>query len=164
MSVLNRQSEADSISNKDIFYTKFKLNGSSSLNVNGTTPKKFTLEDLTVDTVILNRVDFLISAVTDIKLTNFGGLTLTNGIAFNIDGNQVFKTNGDIMLFASDVSMYSAEIEGQLRARTIFNGYWDLLKAFQNGLVCKVEDLTITIQDNLSTLEFFEVSATGIKL
>ena len=66
------------------------------------------------------------------------------------------------MLFASDVSIHSAKIEGQLR--TIINGHWDLLKAFQNGLVCKVEDLTITIQDNLSTLEFFEVSATGIKL
>ena len=162
MSLLNRQSEADSISNKDIFYTKFKLNGSPFLNINGTTPKIFTLEDLNMDNIILNRVDFLISAGTDIELTNFGGLTLTNGIAFNVDGNQIFKTNGDIMLFASDVSMHSAKIGGELR--TIINGHWDLLKAFQNGLVCKVEDLTITIQDNLSTLEFFEVSATGIKL
>ena len=162
MSLLNQQTNTNAIPNHDIFYSKFKLNGSSSLNVNGTTPKVFRLEDLTMDNIILNRVDFLISAGTDIDLTNFGGLTLTNGVQFNIDGSQLFKTNGDIMLFASDVSMHSAKIEGQLR--TIINGHWDLLKAFQNGLVCKVEDLTITIQDNLSTLNFFEISATGIKL
>lgn len=162
MSLLNQQTNTNAIPNHDIFYTKFKLNGSSALNINGTTPKVFRLEDLTMDNIILNRVDFLISAGTDIDLTNFGGLTLTNGIAFNVDGNQVFKTNGDIMLFASDVSMHSAKIEGELR--TIINGHWDLLKAFQNGLVCKVEDLTITIQDNLSSLNFFEVSASGVKL
>lgn len=162
MSLLNRQSEADSISNKDIFYSKFKLNGSPFLNIDGTAPKIFTLEDLTVDTVILNRVDFLISAGTDIDLTNFGGLTLTNGVQFNIDGSQLFKTNGDILLFATDASIYSAKVEGTLT--TIINGHWDLVKAFQNGVVCNVEDLTITIQDNLSTLNFFEISATGIKL
>ena len=162
MSLLNQQTKVNALSNNDIFYTKFKLNGNSALNVNGTTPKVFRLEDLTMDNIILNRVDFLISAGTDIDLTNFGGLTLTNGIAFNIDGNQVFKTNGDIMLFASDASIYSAKVEGTLT--TIINGHWDLVKAFQNGLVCNVEDLTIIIQDNLSTLNFFEVSASGVKL
>lgn len=162
MSLLNQQTKVNALSNNDIFYTKFKLNGNSALNVNGTTPKVFTLEDLSMDNIILNRVDFLISAGTDIDLTNFGGLTLTNGVQFNIDGSQLFKTNGDILLFATDSSIHSAKIEGELR--TIINGHWDLLKAFQNGLVCKVEDLTITIQDNLSTLNFFEINATGIKL
>lgn len=162
MSLLNQQTNTNAIPNHDIFYSKFKLNGSSALNINGTTPKVFRLEDLTMDNIILNRVDFLISAGTDIDLTNFGGLTLVNGVQFNIDGSQLFKTNGDIMLFASDVSMHSAKIEGELR--TIINGHWDLLKAFQNGLVCKVEDLTIIIQDNLSSLNFFEVSASGVKL
>lgn len=162
MSLLNQQTKVNALSNNDIFYTKFKLNGNSALNVNGTTPKVFTLEDLSMDNIILNRVDFLISAGTDIDLTNFGGLTLTNGVQFNIDGSQLFKTNGDILLFATDSSIYSAKVEGTLK--TIINGHWDLVKAFQNGLVCKVEDLTITIQDNLSTLNFFEISATGIKL
>lgn len=162
MSTLNQQTNTNAIPNHDIFYTKFKLNGSSALNVNGTTPKVFRLEDLTMDNIILNRVDFLISAGTDIDLTNFGGLTLANGVQFNIDGSQLFKTNGDIMLFASDASVYSAKVEGTLT--TIINGHWDLLKAFQNGLVCKVEDLTITIQDNLSSLNFFEISASGVKL
>ena len=162
MSLLNRQSEADSISNKDIFYSKFKLNGSPFLNIDGTTPKIFTLEDLTMDNIILNRVDFLMSAGTDIDLTNFGGLTLTNGVQFNIDGSQLFKTNGDILLFATDASIHSAKVEGTLT--TIINGHWDLVKAFQNGVVCNVEDLTVIIQDNLSTLNFFEISATGIKL
>ena len=162
MSTLNQQTKVNALSNNDIFYTKFKLNGNSALNVNGTTPKVFTLEDLSMDNIILNRVDFLISTGTDIDLRNFGGLTLTNGVQFNIDGSQLFKTNGDILLFATDSSIHSAKIEGTLR--TIINGHWDLLKAFQNGLVCKVEDLTITIQDNLSTLNFFEISATGIKL
>ena len=162
MSTLNQQTNVNAISNHDIFYTKFKLNGSSALNVNGTTPKVFRLEDLNMDNIILNRVDFLISAGTDIDLRNFGGVALTNGVSFNIDGNQLFKTNGDILLFATDSSIYSAKVEGTLK--TIINGHWDLLKAFQNGLVCKVEDLTITIQDNLSTLNFFEISATGIKL
>lgn len=156
MSTLNQQTNVNALSNNDIFYTKFKLNGNSALNVNGTTPKVFTLEDLSMDNIILNRVDFLISTGTDIDLRNFGGVALTNGVSFNIDGN------GDILLFATDSSIYSAKVEGTLR--TIINGHWDLLKAFQNGLVCKVEDLTITIQDNLSTLNFFEISATGIKL
>lgn len=162
MSLLNQQTNTNAIPNHDIFYTKFKLNGNSALNVNGTVPKVFTLEDLSMDNIILNRVDFLISTGTDIDLTNFGGLTLTNGVQFNIDGNQLFKTNGDILLFATDSSIYSAKVEGTLK--TIINGHWDLLKAFQNGLVCKVEDLTITIQDNLSSLNFFEVSASGVKL
>ena len=162
MSLLNQQTNTNAIPNHDIFYTKFKLNGSSALNVNGTTPKVFRLEDLTMDNIILNRVDFLISAGTDIDLTNFGGLTLANGVQFNIDGSQLFKTNGDIMLFASDASIYSAKVEGALT--TIINGHWDLVKAFQNGVVCNVEDLTIIIQDNLSSLNFFEVSASGVKL
>ena len=162
MSLLNQQTKVNALSNNDIFYTKFKLNGSSALNVNGTTPKVFTLEDLNMNNIILYRVDFLISTGTDIDLRNFGGVALTNGVSFNIDGNQLFKTNGDILLFATDSSIYSAKVEGTLK--TIINGHWDLLKAFQNGLVCKVEDLTITIQDNLSTLNFFEISATGIKL
>lgn len=162
MSLLNQQTNTNAIPNHDIFYTKFKLNGSSALNINGTTPKVFRLEDLTMDNIILNRVDFLISAGTDIDLTKFGGLTLTNGVQFNIDGSQLFKTNGDIMLFASDASIYSAKVEGTLT--TIINGHWDLVKAFQNGVVCNVEDLTITIQDNLSSLNFFEVSASGVKL
>jgi hypothetical protein len=162
LSTLNQQTNTNAIPNHDIFYSKFKLNGSSALNVNGTTPKVFRLEDLTMDNIILNRVDFLISAGTDIDLTNFGGLTLANGVQFNIDGSQLFKTNGDIMLFASDVSMHSAKVEGTLT--TIINGHWDLVKAFQNGLVCKVEDLTVIIQDDLSSLNFFEVSASGVKL
>ena len=162
MSLLNQQTKVNALSNNDIFYTKFKLNGNSALNVNGTTPKVFTLEDLNMDNIILNRVDFLISAGTDIDLTNFGGVTLTNGVQLNIDGSQLFKTNGDILLFATDSSIYSAKIEGVLT--TIINGHWDLAKAFQNGVVCNVSDLTITIQDNLSTLDFFEVSASGVKL
>lgn len=162
MSTLNQQTNTNAIPNHDIFYSKFKLNGSSALNINGTTPKVFRLEDLTMDNIILNRVDFLISAGTDIDLTNFGGLTLANGVQFNIDGSQSFKTSGDIMLFASDASIYSAKVEGTLT--TIINGHWDLVKAFQNGLVCNVEDLTIIIQDNLSSLNFFEVSASGVKL
>ena len=162
MSTLNQQTNANAIPNHDIFYTKFKLNGSPSLNIDGTAPKVFRLEDLTMDNIILNRVDFLMSAGTDIDLTNFGGLTLINGVQFNIDGSQLFKTNGDILLFATDASIYSAKVEGTLT--TIINGHWDLVKAFQNGVVCNVEDLTITIQDNLSTLNFFEISATGINL
>ena len=123
MNTLNQQTNTNAISNHDIFYTKFKLNRSSALNVDGTAPKMFTLEDLTVDTVILNRVDFLFSTGTDIELTNFGGLTLTNGIAFNIDGNQVFKTNGDIMLFVSDASIHSAKIEGELSYDIIYHKF-----------------------------------------
>ena len=48
MSLLNQQINTNAISNHDIFYTKFKLNGSPSLNIDGTAPKIFTLEDLTI--------------------------------------------------------------------------------------------------------------------
>ena len=48
MSTLNQQTKVNALSNNDFFYTKFKLNGSSALNVDGTTPKVFRLEDLTI--------------------------------------------------------------------------------------------------------------------
>lgn len=151
------------ISNNDIFYTKFKNAGSSDLNVDGTTPQVFTLEDLTNEKIILTRVEFLISAGTAIDLNNFGDITaLVNGVEFNIDGVQTFNTNGDILLFATDSTTEIGRVFG---AETAFiNGHWNTMSAFQNGLVCNVADLTITVQDDLSELNFFQIAASGLKI
>lgn len=151
------------IAQNDIFYVNFKNNGLRDLNVNGTTPVVFTLEDLDVEQVILTRVDFLLSTGAVIDLNIFGNLTsLTNGVLFEIDGTQTFKDNGDILLFATDAETSTGKIGGVDTG--LINGHWDLLKTYDNGLVCNVADLKIIIQDDLSTVSYFKISASGLKI
>lgn len=152
------------IRNSDIFYRTFTNNGSKFLNVDGSvTPIRFTLEGLVEDNFILNRIDYIISTDSAIDISSFGNVaTLTNGVLFNIDGQQVFKTNGDMLMFGTDNSIHSAKVEGV--TTSIINGSWDLSQAFQNGVICKKEDLYIEIRDDLSSLSLFEISASGIKL
>lgn len=154
------------IRNKDIFYRKFKNNGSANLMVNGSvTPVIFDLKsELTNEQVVLTNIDFTISCGVAVDLTKFAGLSisLTNGVLLNVDGSQTFKTNGDIMLFASDATPSSGKVEG-IEAGFI-NGHWDLLKTFGNGVICNLDDLYISIRDDLSTVKFFQVSASGIKI
>jgi hypothetical protein len=154
------------IRNKDIFYRNFKNNGSLNLNVNGSvTQVDFDLKsELTSEQIILTNIDFCISCGSAVDLKNFAGLStaLTNGVLLNIDGSQVFKTNGDIMLFTSESVTSSGKVEGTEVG--FINGNWDLLKTFGNGVVCNLDDLYISVRDDLSTVEFFQVSASGIKL
>ena len=163
MKLSNTTTDQEGIRNSEIFYHKFKLNGSTSLCVDGTTPKVFKLEDIAADDFIVTRVDFLVSSDTIIDIEEFAGLpTLTNGIDFAIDGTVNLKTNGDIMLFVSDAGFSTARIGGL--SLTVINGHWDLENTFQNGLIANKEDFTITVNDNLSTIKYFEVSVSGIKL
>lgn len=150
--------------NHDIFYYKFMNNGSSSLAVDGSsTPVMFKLEDIPVTDFILNKIDFLISTDDSIDITNFGDVpSLTNGILFNIDGQQILRSNGDVLLLGTDTSIHSVKIQGS--TTSIINGHWNLVETFQNGVVCNKVDLYIEIRDDLTSLDFFEVSASGIKL
>ena len=56
----------------------------------------------------------------------------------------------------------SAKIEGTLTS--IINGNWSLENSFQNGLIGTKQDLKITINDDLSSIKYFQVTASGIKL
>ena len=152
------------ISNEDIFYADFKSGGSRNLNVNGSvTPVEFTLEDLTSEKFILTRIDFLISCGTSVDLNLFGSIAaLVNGIDFAINGTVTFKNNGDILLFVTDAGTEVGKIEGVDAA--FINGHWDTLKSFQNGLVCVRDNFKITVNDNLSAIDYFRISASGIKI
>lgn len=158
--------EVKQISNQEIFFRSFKNNGSKNMNVNGSvTPIEFNLmEDLTVDKIILTRIDFILSCGTAINLSNFGSLStpLTNGVYFAIDGNQGFKTNGDIMLFATDAGTETGKVQSV--DTSFINGHWDLLKTFNNGVICDLNNLKVIIRDDLSALNYFQVTASGIKL
>lgn len=152
------------IRNHDIFYAKFKHNGNPNLNVNGSvTPIEFTLEDLQVDNFLLARVDYLIAQESIIDVNKFGNINaLTNGLVFEIDGGQVFKTNTDIMLFASDSTLDSVKITGTVAS--IINGNWSPLDVFHHAIICNKADLKIIVRDDLSMLGHLEFGVSGIKL
>jgi hypothetical protein len=162
MNINNVTTEIDGIRGENVFYAYFTNNGNKSLCVNGTTPKEFTLEELDCDMFLVNRVDYLISQDEAIDLSKFGSLTsLTNGILFSV-GNSTFKTNGDIMMFATDSSVSSVKISGT--TSSIISGHWDVSQSFGNGLLINKDDLKITVRDNLSTLQYLQFAVSGIKL
>lgn len=154
----------ESIRHDSIFYVKYKNNGNQNLAVNGAvTPVRFTLEDLVNENFLLTRIDFIITTDESIDISKFGNVpTLANGIVFNVDGQQIFRNNADILLFGTDTSIYSAKVEGVLSS--IINGHWDVSKSFLNVLVSKKSELYIDIQDDLSAITLFEVAVSGIKL
>lgn len=156
--------EIRQIRNDDIFYVKFMKDGSSNMSVDGsTTSVRFTLETLPVDNFILKRIDFLIATDEAIDITKFGNVpTLANGVIFNIDGQQVIKSNGDMLLVGSDTSIHSVKIQSD--TVSILNGNWDMIQTFGNGIVCTKEGLYFEIQDDLSGMDYFQISASGIKL
>jgi hypothetical protein len=156
--------DLEGIRNTEIFYRKFTFNDNPNLNVNGSvTPMEFKIEDMDLDNFIITRVDYIISIDETIDLNKFGNtVELTNGINFTIDGNVIFKNNGDLLLFVSDATIDSAKIEGSLTS--IINGHWSLEASFQNGLIANKENLKITINDDLSSITFFQIAVSGIKL
>ena len=152
------------VRNSDIFYVKFKHNGSSMLNVNGSvTPVEFALEDLPVDNFLLTRIDYLISQDAIIDVKKFGNINaLTNGLLFEIDGQQVFKNNADIMLFASDSTLDSVKITGT--TASIINGNWSTLAIYGHAIISRKSDLKIIIRDDLTAIPHLEFGVSGIKL
>lgn len=152
------------VRNSDIFYVKFKHNGSSMLNVNGSiTPVEFTLEDLPVDDFLSTRVDYLIAIDSVIDVSKFGNRTaLANGLLFEIDGQQVFKNNADIMLFASDSTIDSAKITGT--TASIINGNWSPLAVYGHAIISRKSDLKIIIRDDLTAIPHLEFGVSGVKL
>lgn len=163
MNINDTKQNVEVIRDTDIFYVKFKHNGSSSLNVNGTTPIEFTLEDLPVDNFLLTRIDYLIAQDSVVDVKKFGNINaLTNGLLFEIDGQQVFKNNADFMLFASDSTLDSVKITGT--TSSIINGNWSPLDVYQHAIICKKSDLKIIIRDDLTLIPHLEFGVSGIKL
>lgn len=164
MKIAKTMTDLEGIRNTEIFYRKFTFNGSPNLNVDGSViPVEFKIEDPDLNDFIVTRVDYIISINETMDLNNFGDVPeLTNGISFAIDGNVIFKNNGDLLLFVSDATIDSAKIEGTLTS--IINGHWSLEASFQNGLIANKDLLKITINDNLSSIAFFQVAVSGIKL
>ena len=152
------------VRNSDIFYVKFKHNGNSMLNVNGSvTPVEFILEDLPVDNFLLTRIDYLIAQDSVVDVKKFGNINaLANGLLFEIDGQQVFKNNADIMLFASDLTLDSVKITGT--TASVINGNWSPLDVYQHAIICKKSDLKIIIRDDLTLIPHLEFGVSGIKL
>jgi len=152
------------VRNSDIFYVKFKNNGSSLLSVNGSvTPVEFILEDLPVDNFLLTRVDYMISQDDIVDVKKFANrVALTNGLVFEIDGSQVYKNNADVMLFASDSTLDSVKITGT--TASIINGNWSPLDVYGHAIICKKSDLKIIVRDDLTLVPHMEFAVSGIKL
>lgn len=163
MKINQATTELDAIRTEDVFYVYFKNNGSASLSVNGSvTPKVFKAEDLPFENFIVTRVDYIMSQDEIIDLTKFGQLTsLTNGLLFGI-GNLNFKTNGEIIMFATTSETSSIRIGGT--TASIINGCWQVSDSFGNGIVTNKDDLTLTVRDDLSTIPYFEMAISGIKI
>jgi len=149
------------IGSDKIFYHNFKNNGSDDLTINGSsTSVKFTLEDLEYERFILTKVDFILASDESIDIKNFGPVSeLSNGVLFNVNGQRVFKTNGDLMLWGNGVDLHSGRVGGE--TTTIINGHWSPLETFQNGISCTKESLYIEIRDDLKDLDFFQMTASG---
>ena len=153
------------IGNDKIFYYKFKKDGSGegteNLTVDGsTTPVKFTLEDMVNEKFVLTKIDFILASDESIDIKDFGSVNgLSNGVLFNVNGQRVFKTNGDLMLWGNGVDLHSGRVGGE--TTTIINGHWSPLETFQNGISCTKESLYIEIRDDLKDLDFFQMTASG---
>lgn len=155
--------DLDALNQEEIFYIPFTNNGSANLNVNGSvTPVVFTL-DIPMDKFAITRIDYLISTNDVLDIKKFGSLNaLANGLLFEINGTHNFKTNADVMLFASDSTLDSVKITGTVA--TIINGNWSPLDVFHHALVADKNNLKLTVRDDLSTLPFLQFAVSGIKI
>jgi hypothetical protein len=163
---------AKAIESNDGFFLRFKNAGNESLIVDGSvTPIDFTLEDLPETDFLLQRVTFLIGANDLLDLSEFGNIAaLTNGISFEANPNTpestaiaIIKTNGDTMLISSRVNTQSVKINGV--TKSLIYGTWDFTETFGgNSPIIINKDLKIVVQDDLSLMEYFQVSCHGVMI
>jgi len=166
----NMSINANAIEANDSFYLKFKNAGLESLSVNGSvTPAEFTLEDLPSTDFLLQRVTFLIGANDLMDLAEFGNIpALINGVDFQanpntpaVGGSANIKTNGDTMLIASNIAAQAVKISGV--TKSLIYGTWDFTETYGgNSPIILQKDLKIVVQDDLSLMDYFQVSCHGI--
>jgi len=168
----NLQIDTNSVQANDSFYLKFKNNSSDILSVDGSiSPVEFTLEDLPLTDLLLERVTFLIGANDLMDLSEFGNIpALVKGVEFQanpgtpaINGSANLKTNGDTMLISSNVAAQAVKINGI--TKSLIYGTWDFTETYNgNAPIILDKDLKIIIQDDLSGMDYFRVSCHGIIL
>ena len=80
-----------------------------------------------------------------------------------MSSSDIIKDNADAMLLSSAISQHTAGVGAT--AITSLYGTWDFTESFGgNGLLVKANDLKIVIQDDLTGMNYFKVSAHGILL
>jgi len=157
--------EINGIGADDWFYLKAKNNSSELMNINGAvTPKSFTLEDLPDgQKILIQTVNFVIGADALLDLNKFGNTTLANGIEFSFgSGSGIVKNNADVLLISTSSNTYSAGVGSN--TISVLTGRLDFTEAFGNGspIILDKEGFYINIQDDLTSLPYFEISLHGI--
>lgn len=158
--------DISAIRNEDGFFANFKNNNGTSMSVDGSaTNVVFSLTDLPDgQNILLQSIGFIVAADEVLNLDKFGNLTaLTNGIVFSCGGNQVIiKDNADIALISSRVATIAYGTGSNTYTAII--GRWDFTDTFGGNapILTNVNDLKISIPDNLSTIPLFRVSCHGI--
>lgn len=150
---------------RDAFYLKLKSNGDSSLLVDGSiTPIEFTLEDATFNKFGITRFDYALSSTEIVSLSGFGSNgALANGLLFQAGDEQIeIKTNGDLFLLGTDNTTSSTRIQEVTVG--LINGSYSFINAYGAMLETNVNDFKVTVQDNLSANDFFEISISGVIL
>ena len=147
-------------------------NDSQQLNIDGSvTPVEFKLQGLPDDaTLIIQRINFLISSSTEvIQLEQFGNIpALPNGLIYKAQGpgaaGVVIKSNGEFILVSTEIFVENYIKSTSSQGGGIY-GSVDFKKAFGgNGSRVKAGDVSITIRDNLTGIDFFQMSCYGILL
>ena len=148
---------------EDIFYRKFTNGGSDDMGVDGsTTSVEFTLEELdTNQKILLHEVSFVVGADEIIELDKFGNVTLINGVLFTVGDKVVtFESNTDVHLFSTEVHTETAG--NGSNTISILTGHIQFKTALSGAILVESGDLKITIQDDMSGIEYFKVSASGV--
>lgn len=164
------RTEVTGIQSSDIFYSKFKNNGSDDATVDGSvTPVEFTLEDIPDGDFLLKRITFLLGVDAILDLEKFGDITaLTNGSVFAInkglpqERSLSNKTNGDIILSASDVEINTVSFAAV--ESSILYGVRDFRDVFENAPIIINKNISITVNDDLTAIKYFKISCHGILL
>lgn len=150
---------------EDAFYLKIRNNGSSSLLVDGSvTPIEFTLEEATFNKFGITRFDYALSSTETISLDGFGSNgALINGVIFQAgDEEIVINTNGDLLLLGTDNDISSTKIESATIG--LINGSYSFLNAYNGMLETNVNDFKVTVQDDLTNNQYFEIAVSGVIL
>lgn len=161
--------EVKGISSKDLFYAKFENAGSEDLRVNGSvTPVTFDLPLPPTSEFLLERVTFAIGGDDIIDLSKFGSIAgLLNGVTFIANAGEddeietSIKNNGDIFLISTETNVSSVRFVAE--TKTIVYGSWDFTDSY-GGNAPRIKDnkLQIIVNDDLTAMEYFKVSAHGI--
>ena len=150
------------------FYSKFKNNGSENFKVDGSvTPVTFAIEDLPAgQMLLLQSVSFLLGADDVLDVDKFGDINgLANGILFETKNpGMAIQNNADIFLLSSQ-QVTSTAGQGS-NTFTLIQGRWNFQDSFGgNGLIMmNMDDLKITVRDDLTAMSYFKVSCHGILL